>query len=143
MSKRVSAQQRQTVTQRANGCCEYCQSQVRFATQPFSVEHILPVSKSGGSNLANLALACQGCNNHKYNKTEAIDPVGGKPVPLFHPRQHAWEVHFAWNDDYSLVVGKTAVGRATVETLKLNRESLVNLRQILYAVDQHPPSSST
>ena len=60
---------KKTIVERAKGCCEYCQSQAKFATQAFSVEHIKPQSKGGKTTQDNLALACQGCNNHKYNKT--------------------------------------------------------------------------
>ena len=67
--KRVTAEQRQAVLERARGCCEYCKSQVRFATQSFSIEHIIPRHAGGETTLDNLALACQGCNNHKYTKT--------------------------------------------------------------------------
>jgi hypothetical protein len=59
--------------------------------------------------------------------------------PLYHPRQQRWQEHFAWNEDFTLIVGITPTGRTTVETLKLNREGLVNLRQVLYAMGEHPP----
>lgn len=39
---RVTAQLKKAVAERANGCCEYCRSQARFAIQPFSIEHIIP-----------------------------------------------------------------------------------------------------
>ncbi|HEY9668736.1 MAG TPA: HNH endonuclease signature motif containing protein [Coleofasciculaceae cyanobacterium] len=84
---RVTAQQKKAVAERANGCCEYCRSQVRFAIQPFSIEHTIPRSAGGETVLDNLALSCQGCNNHKYNKTEGRDPVSGDTVPLYHPRK--------------------------------------------------------
>ena len=136
---RVSAVLRRLVIERARGCCEYCLSQASFSTQPFSVEHILPLDKGGLTASENLALSRQGCNNHKYNKTEGIDPVTRQRVSLYHPRQQAWSEHFAWNDDYSLIIGITPTGRATVETLHVNRAGIVNLRRVLYAVRQHPP----
>jgi 5-methylcytosine-specific restriction endonuclease McrA len=102
------------------------------------VEHIKPRSQDGKTTLDNLALACQGCNGHKHTKTEGYDPVSSEIVPLYHPRQQVWQDHFRWNDDFTLIVGLTPVGRATVEALQLNRESLVNLRQILYAMGEHP-----
>ncbi len=40
--RRITAQQRRAVVERAQGCCEYCRSQQRFAMQAFSVEHIVP-----------------------------------------------------------------------------------------------------
>lgn len=51
--------------------------------QPFSVEHIAPRSRKGTSTAENLAFACQGCNNHKYTRTEATDPATGDLVTLF------------------------------------------------------------
>jgi hypothetical protein len=135
---RVTAQQKKVVAERANGCCEYCRSQVRFAIQPFSIEHIIPRSAGGETVLDNLALSCQGCNNHKYNKTEGRDPVSGDTVPLYHPRKQRWSNHFAWNEDFTLIIGLTPTGRSTVEALQLNREGVVNLRRVLYAMGEHP-----
>ncbi len=137
---RVTAQQKKAVAERAKGCCEYCRSQARFAIQTFSVEHIIPRSQGGNTTLDNLALSCQGCNNHKYNKTEGRDNLNGNFVSLYHPRQQRWSEHFAWNNDFSIVIGLTPTGRATVETLQLNREGVVNLRQVLYVIGEHPPS---
>src|SRR3989442_775669 len=112
--ERVNARLRDVVTERARGCCEYCRSQARFAMQPFSVEHILPGSQGGATTSANLALACQGCNNHKYTRTQAVDPVTGKAVSLFHPRRERWQDHFGWADDCTQIVGLTPTGRASV-----------------------------
>jgi 5-methylcytosine-specific restriction endonuclease McrA len=136
---RVPAELRQRVIERAHGCCEYCRSQSAYATQSFSVEHILPRARGGTTTLDNLALACQGCNNHKYDKIEARDPVSGEVVPLYHPRRDPWDEHFTWSDDFTLIVGLTPVGRVTIETLFLNREGVVNLRQLLYTIGKHPP----
>jgi 5-methylcytosine-specific restriction endonuclease McrA len=86
----VSQSVRRLVADRAGKSCEYCKSQENYAPQPFSVEHIYPQSLGGKSLLDNLALSCQGCNNAKYTKTEARDPVTGQLVPLFHPRHDRW-----------------------------------------------------
>lgn len=139
--KRVSAKQRQTIVERAEGCCEYCLSQARFATHSFSVEHIMPRSRGGKTELANLALSCPGCNGHKHTKTGALDSVSGEIVPLFHPRRHKWRDHFGWSEDFTLMVGLTSTGRATIEALQLNREGLVNLRKVLYEMGEHPPGN--
>jgi hypothetical protein len=128
------------VAQRARGACEYCKSQVRFAMQSFSIEHITPLDGGGSGDLENLAFACQGCNNHKYTKTEVRDPVTGVMVPLFHPRTQRWQDHFVWSSDFTRILGVTPTGRATVEALFLNREGLVNLRRALYALGEHPPA---
>ena len=137
--KNITAQIRKAVVARARGCCEYCRSQERFATQAFSIEHIQPQSRGGKTTLDNLALAYQGCNNHKYTKTEERDPLGGKIVPLYNPRQQGWSSHFAWSEDCTLIIGLTATGRATAEALQLNREGVVNLRRVLYSMGEHPP----
>jgi hypothetical protein len=137
---RISEELKHEIWMRALGRCEYCRSQARFAVQSFSVEHIVPRSREGPTNSENPALACQGCNNHKYRKTHAHDPVSGEIVPLFHPRRNLWREHFAWNEDASLIIGLSATGRAAVEALRLNRDGLVNLRRILFTAGEHPPS---
>jgi HNH endonuclease len=130
---------REFVAQRAGGCCEYCRSPAAFAHQSFSLEHIRPRSRKGKRTVGNLAFSCQGCNNHKYNRTKAPDPVSGANVPLFHPRRHRWVDHFVWSDDATHILGLTRIGRATVEALQLNREALVNLRRVLVEAGEHPP----
>jgi hypothetical protein len=137
----ISAQNRQIILERAAGRCEYCQSWVEYATQAFDVDHIMPVSRGGASSLDNLAYACSGCNRHKFNHITASDPIVGQEVSLFHPRQEQWNEHFRWNEDYTLVIGVTATGRATVEALHLNREGVVNLRRLLRMIGLHPPLS--
>ncbi len=112
---------------------------MEFATQSLSVEHIWPISAGGDDALENLALACQGCNSYKYTKRQAIDPLDDTIVPLYHLRQQKWVEHFQWNEDYTLILGITPIGRATVAALKLNRQNLINLRRVLYMLGEHPP----
>ena len=108
---------RDLVVRRALARCEYCRSPAAFAHQSFSLEHIRPRSRTGKRTPGNLALSCQGCNNHKYNRTKALDPVSQEMLVLFHPRRHRWTDHFAWTDDGTQILGLTAIGRATVEAL--------------------------
>lgn len=138
---RVTNSQKQAVAQRANYCCEYCLSQLRYSPDPFSIEHITPLSRGGLNRMDNLAFACQGCNSRKYTSTTAIDPISGEMVSLYHPRQERWNDHFAWNDDFTRMLGLTPTGRATIESLQLNRDGVVNLRQVLHTIDKHPPSA--
>jgi len=113
----ISADLREQVSVRAGGGGAYCRSQDRYATQSFSVEHILPRAQRGATTLANLALACQGCNNHTYDKIEVCGPVSGQRVPLYYPHRDHWDTHVAWSDDFRLMIGLTSLGRATVDTL--------------------------
>lgn len=141
MVKNINTKLKRKVIERAHGCCEYCHSQAKFAMQSFSIEHITPQSRSGETTASNLALACQGCNNHKYTKIDGYDPITGEIVTLFHPRNQQWKDHFSWNDSFIRIIGITPTGRATVEELNLNREGLLNLRKILYEVGEHPPAA--
>src|SRR6266478_6577848 len=100
--KRASAPLRRQVEERARSCCEYCRSPARFATHPFSVEHVVPRSRGGQTTFDNLAYACQGCNNCKYDKTEGEDPLRGANVSLYHPRRQRWRDHFAWTNQFTL-----------------------------------------
>jgi hypothetical protein len=135
----ITASQKEIVAQRANFCCEYCFSQLRFSPDPFSIEHIMPQFAGGNHELDNLAFACQGCNGRKYTSTTGIDPISGELAPLYHPRRDNWADHFAWRDDYLYLIGLTPTGRATIEKLALNRNGVVNLRRVLHTIQAHPP----
>jgi hypothetical protein len=137
--KRVSQKLRRLVKERAQGYCEYCICPDSYATQEHSIEHIIPEERGGKNSADNLALACQGCNNIKYNKTRMIDPVSREMAPLFHPRKDDWHDHFAWSSDRLLLIGLTPTGRATIESLRLNRQGVVNLRRLLLLEGKHPP----
>ncbi len=119
IDRRPTARQRRIIAARAGDCCEYCRSQERYATQALFVEHVVPQQAGGRTVLENLALACQGCNNHKYTRMEAPDPASDVPAPLFHPRRQRWRDHFAWDSTYTLIGGLTPTGRASIEALQL------------------------
>ncbi|HLK55596.1 MAG TPA: HNH endonuclease signature motif containing protein [Chthonomonadaceae bacterium] len=126
------------VRKSARNRCEYCHSQEPFSPVTFSIEHIVPRSNGGEDVVENLALSCQECNNHKFTSTTARDTLSGEEVRLFHPRRDRWSDHFAWNEDFTLLLGLTATGRATIEKMQLNRASLINLRRVLYHAGFHP-----
>lgn len=134
----INAEHRRAVTDRAFHCCEYCKSQLKYSSDSFSVEHIIPRSLGGTDDLSNLALSCQRCNNHNFTAIQSADPLSGRIVQLFHPREDYWFEHFAWSADYLYIRGLTPIGRATIEKLQLNREGVVNLRRILRAAGEHP-----
>lgn len=135
----IPAEIRRLIRAQARGLCEYCRCPENHSTQLFSVDHIWPQSRQGTDDADNLALSCQGCNNKKYNKTSAPDPVTGAQAPLYNPRQQRWADHFAWIDEGLTISGLTATGRATVACLELNREGVVNLRGLLLLGNLHPP----
>ena len=137
--RKPTARQKQTVYDRAGGICEYCLSPASYSSDYFAVEHIHPRILGGTNGLSNLALACQGCNSHKFTHIAAIDPMTGALAPLYHPRRNTWSAHFSWNEDYTQIIGQTPTGRATVEDLHLNREGVVNQRILLGLAKRRPP----
>ena len=124
---------------RARNQCEYCYAPFDYCPDPFTVEHLIPRSLGGATTLDNLALACFGCNNLKYTHSEGFDPETGQSVPLYHPRHDRWSDHFAWIG--MRIEPLTPTGRVTVARLKLNRPSLLNLRDLLFLIGKHPPLS--
>jgi hypothetical protein len=47
------------------------------------------------------------------------------------PRRHKWDYHFRF--DGSTLTGRTAIGRTTIDVLKINHPQMVALRHILIA----------
>lgn len=135
----IPAPLRRLVSERARYCCEYCRAQAHYSADPFTIDHIQPYSLGGPTTAENLAFCCHGCNQCKATRVAAFDPVTGQTVSLFNPRTQRWEEHFEWNDDFSLLIGLTATGGATISALRLNRPSLVNLRRVLVLISLHPP----
>ncbi len=127
------------VRQRANYLCEYCHASEKWQYVTFTVDHIIPINKAGSNSIDNLALACFHCNRRKSNKISAIDEQSGKEVPLFNPRNNLWQEHFIWSTDKTLIIGLTAIGRATIVTLNLNRTRIINIRAADVEVGRHPP----
>ena len=126
----MDAALRDAVRQRARFCCEYCQLPETYApVAPFQIEHIIAQQHGGPTTLPNLALACHHDNLHKGPNLTGIDPKTKKLTKLFNPRRHLWSKHFRW--DGAVLVGRTAVGRTTVDVLAMNDPARVALRQEL------------
>jgi hypothetical protein len=87
----------------------------------------MPQAAGGVTSLENLALACVSCSLRKGARTTAIDPGTGDAAPLFHPRIHAWNDHFI-ADVSGEILGLTAIGRATITSLSMNRVLAVAIR---------------
>lgn len=137
---RLPASMKRTVRKYARNRCEYCQSQEPFSPSSFSIEHIVPRSEGGLDDEDYLALSCQECNNRKFTAVTARDPLSGDTVSLFNPRKTNWSDHFAWNEDFTILLGMTPTGRATIAKLQMNRASLINMRRVLYHAGIHPPT---
>jgi hypothetical protein len=132
------------VRQRAKFLCEYCHSPEFLSTAPLTIDHLTPQSLGGTDNIENLALACRRCNERRYNFTTGIDPKTQKESSLFNPRQQTWSKHFVWTADRLIVLGISAMGRATCERLDINDERRVDqfiqkARQFWVQSGWHPP----
>ena len=138
MSARVTARLRRLVVRRAVGRCEYRGLAQEGQEAEFHVDHIIPVSAGGATTGENLALACVGCSLRKGARRRAVDPVTNRTVVIFHPRRQKWPQHFRWEGVQ--VVGKTAIGRATVEALLMNRLMLLTIRQEELLRGRQPPT---
>lgn len=125
------------VRHRAGERCEYCRMSQRLQGATFHIEHIVPVTCGGTTTLENLALACPSCNLHKSDRSHAIDPTTGERVPMFHPRQQAWDEHFGW--DATTVIGLTPIGRATIARLDMNHPRRQRVREAERLFNLFPP----
>src|SRR5260370_694474 len=97
--------------------CGYCLSPQRLVMARLEIDHIIPRSKGGTNDEANLRLSCPLCNRSKADRVSARDPETGEDMPLFHPRNQRWSDHFRWTNDGLRIVGLTPTGRATVAAL--------------------------
>lgn len=138
-SNYISKAIKEALIDEASGHCEYCLISKDYSTKPFEFDHIIPLFLGGNSELSNLVFTCGGCNLYKHAKIEGIDPFAGYAVPLYNPRKEIWANHFEWSKDFTLIIGLTATGRATIDTLKMNRKELINLRNVLFLFGDHPP----
>ncbi len=119
--------------------CGYCLILQRYSPMIFQFDHYIPVSLGGTNNEENLWLVCGNCNNAKSDKTEAFDSVTKSTVPIFNPRTQIWNEHFETSKDRAIIIGKTPIGRGTVEALKLNDERVVVVRREWVFAGWHPP----
>jgi hypothetical protein len=68
-----------------------------------------------------------------------FDIASGTWVNIFNPRVLNWNEHFAWSEDFTIILGIGAVGRITVEELQLNRPKLIAYRNAVSSFGVHPP----
>src|SRR5437763_1162423 len=111
--------------------CEYCRMASWLYDQPFHIDHIISRKHRGPSHLDNLAFCCLDCNAFKGTDIAGIDHETGDLCRLFNPRTDLWAEHFEWSGP--LLLGKTAMGRATVQVLNVNQSIRVRARIALIA----------
>ncbi|MCP4659086.1 MAG: HNH endonuclease [bacterium] len=135
----IPVELRRRVAEQARYRCGYCLTQELVIGRPMEFDHLFPRSLGGLTTEDNLWLACSLCNDHKSNRLLIIDPETGDRVRVFNPRKQEWQEHFAWAEGAARIDGTTAIGRATVAALQLNRPSLVLARRLWVNAGWHPP----
>jgi hypothetical protein len=137
VTSRVPELLRRRVAERAGARCEYCGLSQAGQEATFHVDHVIPVNAGGETRADNLALACVSCSLRKAARTHVLDSVTGRRAPVFNPRVERWDAHFRW--DGVVLVGLTAIGRATVDALRMNRALALAIRREETALGRHPP----
>jgi hypothetical protein len=130
---------RNRVRHAARDRCGYCLSPQRLVMSKLELEHIIPRARGGSDDESNLWLSCSLCNRHKAARVTGIDPLDGATARLFDPRAQTWAEHFKWGPDGISIVGLTTVGRATVDSLRLNNEIAVEVRRNWVLAGWYPP----
>lgn len=54
-----------TLYKQQRGCCWYCG---KFVGLTFDIDHRVPVSRGGSSDISNIVISCRECNDSKANK---------------------------------------------------------------------------
>lgn len=134
--KDIPAFLRRLVLRRAAGRCEYCRLAQAGQEATFHIDHIVPRAEGGATTADNLALACVSCSLRKGARRTATDAQTGLDVYFFHPRRDVWGEHFAWEGVH--LIGLTAIGRATVDALEMNRPVILAIRSEEILLGRHP-----
>ncbi|MFO7679810.1 MAG: HNH endonuclease [Chloroflexota bacterium] len=135
----IPAALRQEVIDTSRPWCCYCLTQTNITGVLLTVDHIIPEALGGMTVRSNLCLACWECNLFKGQHTAGSDPVTHRQFPLFNPDTQQWSDHFAWDETAARLVGKTPIGRVTIQVLRLNRDHLVHARGRWVVAGWHPP----
>lgn len=138
MSSHVPVDLDREVRERAGHVCEYCRLPQASQEATFHLDHVQPLSKDGPTSSENLALACVTCSLRKAARVRVRDPRTGRTTRLFNPRLDDWERHFAFTARWRLH-GRTAIGRATISALGMNRAAVVAIRSDLAELGRFPP----
>jgi len=128
----MPASKRDLIWKRARGRCEYCRLAQDCDVQPFQIDHVRPRKHAGRSTIGNLALSCLPCNSYKGSNVAGYDPETGELHPLFNPRTDDWDEHFEY--DGAVLLGKTGIGRTTIDVLRINLGERVAHRRLLIEI---------
>lgn len=141
-SRYIPKKVRQRVKAAARNRCGYCLCSQDYVYIELTIEHIIPTALGGSDEESNLWLSCGRGNGGKGVQVDGYDFVTEQQVPLFNPRTQVWKDHFRWDSTGIQIIGLTAIGRVTVEALKLNAPQVLVVRRNWVSVGWHPPEDS-
>ncbi len=128
----MKAELERRVRHRANDCCEYCLIPADCDLTPHHIDHVIAEKHRGKTHFGNLAVACSFCNTYKGPNIAGMDPTSRALTRLFNPRKDRWGRHFRLRHD-GWILGKSSVGRTTVDVLRMNEPESTSLRATLIA----------
>jgi HNH endonuclease len=127
----VPALLRRKVTERGQGCCEYCLRPELFSLSVHEIDHVIAEKHGGTTTEDNLAIACKLCNTLKGSDIASIDPQTDEVTALYNPRRDHWVEHFQLNKAEFTPLSDRA--RTTIRLLQLNQSSTLKERSLWLA----------
>ncbi len=140
MARWISAELRQTITDRANHLCEYCLIAEADTFYGCQVDHIISLKHGGSSELDNLANACASCNRAKGSDVGSIS-TSGEFTRFFNPRTDHWAEHFSFNG--AMIQSLTAIGEVTARIFGFNESARLHEREQLIRVGSYPSKAAS
>ena len=64
--------------------------------------------------------------------------AGGQKAPLFNPREDAWSEHFDFDAGNFQLLGRTPIGRATIDQLRMNTSYQIEARRYWVEAGLYP-----
>lgn len=139
MSRYIPASLKTKIRTQAKFRCGYCLRCETLTGMPMEFEHLIPIALGGKSIEENLWLSCRRCNEFKGVQIIVFDSETNSDVAIFNPRTQNWNEHFYWSEDGTEIIGKTPIGRATINALNLNEQIIVVSRKLWVSVGWFPP----
>ena len=114
---------------RITGCLVDHQTELEIALREALANAVLHGNRSNADKKVLVRAYCdprRGFVIAVRDEGPGFDPETNAVTGLFHPRRQRWEDHFERRGIY--VIGKTALGRTTVQVLNMNSEDQLTLR---------------
>lgn len=139
MARRISAELRQTIADRATLLCEYCLIAEADTFYGCEVDHIISLKHGGSSEPDNLAYACALCNRAKGSDVGSVSTLG-EFTRFFNPRTDRWAEHFRLED---AIQPLTSIGEVTARILGFNDSARLHERKEMIRFGKYPSQAAS